>query len=141
MKKVIELQSDSHCELFQPLMIDYDLTEVNGGICWSIKKRAFVQSAINANDIGKISFCAYDSTKDPDPKYFKEILENSLSPDEVAHFSHDFLKLLNYNKKQHKGKVPCLVGEANSGKTCLFFSDPGIDTPRQYRNSDQTKSL
>ena len=129
MKKVIELLSDPHCELFQPLMIDYDLIEVNGGICWSIKKRAFVQGAINANNIGKISpraFCAYDSTKDPDPKYFKEILENSLSPDEVAHFCDDFLKLLNYNKKQHKDKVPCLVGEANSGKTSLFFPIQGL---------------
>ena len=55
MKKVIKLLSDPHCELFQPLMIDYDLIEVNGGICWSIKKRALVQSPINANDIGKIS--------------------------------------------------------------------------------------
>ena len=60
MKKVIELLSDPHCELFQPLMIDYDLIEVNGGISWSIKKRAFVQSPINANDIGKISPRALD---------------------------------------------------------------------------------
>ena len=129
MKKVIELLSDPHCELFQPLMIDYDLIEVNGGICWSIKKRAFVQSPINANDIGKIlprAFCTYDSTKDPDSKYFKEILENSLSPDKVAHFCDDFLKLLNYNKKQHKDKVSCLVGEANSGKTSLFFPIQGL---------------
>ena len=83
----------------------------------------------------------YDSTKDPDPKYLKEILENSLSPDEVANFCDNFLKLLNYNKKQHKDKVPCLVGEANSGKTSLFFSNPGVDTLWQYCNSDQTKSL
>ena len=129
MKKVIELLSDPQCELFQPLMIDYDLIEVNGSICWSIKKRAFVQIPTNANDIGKISpraFCTYDSTKDPDPKYFKEILENSFSPDEVAHFCDDFLKLLNYNKKQHKDKAPCLVGEANSGKTSLFFPIQGL---------------
>ena len=66
MKKVTELLSDPHCELFPPLMIDYDLSEVNGGICWSIKKHAFVQCPIDVNDIGKISpraFCAYDSTK------------------------------------------------------------------------------
>ena len=89
MKKVIELLSDPNCELFQPLIINYDLIEVNGGICWSVKKRAFVQSSINANDVGKISpraFCAYNFTRDPDPKYFKEILENSLSPDELSNF-------------------------------------------------------
>ena len=144
MKKVIELLSDPHCELFQPLIINYDLIEVNGGICWSVKKLAFVQSPINANDVGKISpraFCADDSTRDPDPKYFKEILENSLSPDELAKFCDDFLKLLNYNKEQHKDKLLCLLGKANSGKTSLFFSNPGVDTPWQYCNSDQTKSL
>ena len=71
--------------------------------------------------------CAYDSTKDPDPKYFREILENSLSPDKLSNFCDDFLKLLNYNKKQHKDKVPCLVGEANSDKTSLFFFPiPGL---------------
>ena len=115
MKKVIELLSDPHCELFQPLMIDYDLIEVNGGICWSIKKRAFVQSPINANNIGKIS------PRAPDPKYFKEILKNSLPPDEVANFCDDFLKLLNYHKKQHKDKVPCLVGKATVARQVCFF--------------------
>lgn len=37
MRKVIELLSDPHCELFQPLVIDYDLIEVKDGVCWSIK--------------------------------------------------------------------------------------------------------
>jgi len=27
---------------------------------------------------------------------------------------------------QHKDKVPCLVGDANSGKTSLFFPDQGL---------------
>ena len=36
------------------------------------------------------------------------------------------MKLLNYNKKKHKDKVPCLVGDANSGKTSLFFPILGI---------------
>ena len=61
-------------------------------------------------------FCAYDSTKDPDPKYFKEILENSLSPDEVAHFCDDFLKVLNYNKKQHKDEAKQTVAR----QVCFF---------------------
>ena len=82
----------------------------------------------------------YDSTKDLYPKYFKEILANSSSRDELSNFCDDFLKLLNYNKKQHMDKVPCLVGEANSDKTSLFFSKPGVDTP-WHRNSDQTKGL
>ena len=79
--------------------------------------------------MGKISpraFCSFDSARDPDPKYFREVLENSLSPQEVAKFCDDFLKLLLYNKKQHKDKVPCLVGDANNGKTTLFMPILGL---------------
>ena len=44
----------------------------------------------------------------------------------MASFCEDFLKLLNYNQKKHKDKVPCLVGDANSGKTSLFFPIQGL---------------
>ena len=63
MTKVIELLSDPHCELFQPLVIDYDLIEVNDGVCWSVKNRSFVESPIEECQVGKVSpraFCAYD---------------------------------------------------------------------------------
>lgn len=129
MRKVIELSSDPHCELFQPLVIDYDLIEVKDGVCWSIKNRSFVESPIEERQVGRMSpraFCAYDPEKDADPKYFREILENSLSDGEVATFCEDFLRLLNYNKKNHKDRVSCLVGAANSGKTSLFFPIQGL---------------
>ena len=96
---------------------------MNDGQCWSIKDRRFVDNAIADKDIGHITpraFSPYDPTKEPDPKYFKEILENSLNAVEVQLFCEDFLKLLNHNKKRHKDKVPCLVGAANSGKTSWF---------------------
>lgn len=124
MKRVIELLSDPYCELFRPLTVDYDLIEVSRGVCWSLKKGKFVEDAIEEHQIGKVSpraFCPYEPNQVPDAKYFREILENSLSPDDVRRFCEDFLKLLNYNKKKHKDKVPCLVGDANSGKTSLFF--------------------
>ena len=73
MRKVIELLSDPHCELFQPLVIDYDLIEVNDGVCWSVKNRIFVESPIEECQVGKVSprtFCAYDPEGDADPKYF-----------------------------------------------------------------------
>ena len=129
MKKIIEMLSDPLCELFDPLIIDYDLIEVNDGVCWSLTNRAFVESAIEESQIGKVSpraFSVYDPTKHADPRYFREILENSLSQSEVSTFCEDFLKLLNYNKKQHKDMVPCLVGDANSGKTSLFFPIQGL---------------
>ena len=44
----------------------------------------------------------------------------------MATFCEDFLRLLNYNKKKHKDRVPCLVGAANSGKTSLFFLIQGL---------------
>ena len=129
LKRVIDLLSDPFCKLFSLLIINYDLIEVKYDRCWSISRRDFVEDAIEEQQVGKISpraFCSFDSARDPDPKYFREVLENSLSPQEVAKFCDDFLKLLLYNKKQHKDKVPCLVGDANSGKTSLFMPILGL---------------
>ena len=123
MRKVSEIFSNPHCKVIRPLCVDYNLIEVNDGQSWSIMDRHFVDNATADKDIGHITpraFSKYDPTKDSDPKYFKEILENSVSVVEVQLFCEDFLKLLNHNKKRHKDKVPCLVGAANSGKTSLF---------------------
>ena len=72
------------------------------------------------------AFCPFDSRRDPDPKYFREVLENSLDPQGLAKFCDDFLKLPSYNKKRHKDKVPCLVGDVNSDRTSLFFPILGL---------------
>ena len=122
--KVIELLADPLGELFRPLVIDDDLIQVNEGKCWSLKARTFVDNAIKEHQIGKLSpqaFCPYDSSNEPDPTYFCKILENSL-----ARFYKHFLGLLNYNKKGHKDRVPCLVGDADSSKTSLFFPILGL---------------
>ena len=129
MKKVTEILANPFCEAIRPLTIDYNLIEVMGGQCWSLKERRFVTNAVDEKNIGKVSpraFCEYDPSTPPEPKYFREILENSLTESEVAMFCEDFLKLLNYNKKGHKDKVPCLVGDANSGKTSLFHPILGV---------------
>ena len=129
MRNVIGLLSDPFCELFAPLIINHDLIEVNDGWCWSINRRSFLESAIQDHQIGKVSpgaFCPYDPARDPDPKYFKEVLENSLGEQDLRNFCADFLKLLSYNQKRHKDKVPCLLGDANSGKTSLFFPILGL---------------
>ena len=123
MRKVSEILSNPHCKVIRPLCVDYNLIEVNYDQCWSIMDRRFVDNAIADKDIGHITpraFSPYDPTKEPHPKYFKEILENILSAVEVQLFCEDFLKLLHHNKKRHKDKVLCLVGAANSGKTSLF---------------------
>ena len=129
MRKIIDILSDPDCEVIRPISIDYNLIEVDGGHCWSIKERRFVNDPIADEKMGVISpraFTRYDPDKEPDPKYFKEILENSLSQAEIREFCEDFLKLLNFNKKCLKDKVPCLIGDANSGKTSLFHPILGI---------------
>jgi len=65
MRKVVELLADPYCELFRPLAIDYDLIEVNQGVCWSLKERSFVNDAIQEDKIGEVSpraFSPFDST-------------------------------------------------------------------------------
>ncbi|KAK2548309.1 hypothetical protein P5673_031541 [Acropora cervicornis] len=123
MKRVIEILANPFCEVIRPLCVDYNLIEVNDGRCWSIKERRFLDDAIKDKDIGHVTpraFSTYDATKVVEPKYFKEILENSLPEAEISTFCEDFLKLLNHNQKRHKDRVPCLIGAANSGKTSLF---------------------
>ena len=42
MRKIIDILSDPDCEVIRPISIDYNLIEVDGGHCWSIKERRFV---------------------------------------------------------------------------------------------------
>lgn len=102
MKRIIDILSDPYCEVTRPITIDYNLIEVNRGQCWSIREQTFIDQAIEDSDIGLVTpraFSSYDSTTPPQPQFFKQILENSLSEHEVATFCEDFLELLNYNKK------------------------------------------
>ena len=50
MKRVVELLADPFCKLFSPLSIDYDLIEVNQGVCWSLKGRSFAKDAIQEQE-------------------------------------------------------------------------------------------
>lgn len=129
MKRVVDILSDPHCEVIRPIIVDYDLIEVGNGYCWSISERRFLKEAIPAQKIGQITpraFSLYDPFKTPDPKYFREILDNSLTDAEIGQFCHDFLNLLRYNQKRHKDKVPCLIGAPDSGKTSLFLPMLGL---------------
>ena len=64
------------------------------------------------------AYVPYNSLADPDPKYFKQILENSLSEEQMKLFCSDFLAL--FRQKEHKQPVPCAIGASDSGKTSLF---------------------
>ena len=136
--KLDNLLSDRESEFGKQLKINYDyLIEVLDGWCFSISRREFVENAISHSDIGRESpraFVAYRRDKSPDVAFFKEILENSLSEDEIGHFCEYFIRLLNYGTKHHKEKVLCLIGEPNSGKTSLFTPITAI-IPQRLVNS------
>ena len=82
-----------------------------------------MEDAIRDSEVGRETPRAhveYKHDKVPEPRYFKEILENSLSNTEVKFVCEYFIRLLHYGTKQHKEKVLCLIGQPNSGKTSLF---------------------
>lgn len=49
-------------------------------------------------------------------------MENSLTAHQISNLCHDFLSLFEVGTREHKQKVPCLIGPSNSGKTSLFMA-------------------
>lgn len=123
LNKLDSILGDPESEFPRQLKINYDLIEVSDGFCFSISERRFVENAIRDSDVGRETpraYVEYEHDKVPEPRYFREILENSLSETDVQIFCEYFMRLLHYGTKQHKEKVLCLIGEPNSGKTSLF---------------------
>ena len=107
-KQVKEKLQNTETQFIKQMKIDHDLIEVNNGWCLCLSKREFLQHAIHERDIGHVSpraFCPYDHNKEPDPKYFRQILENSLDQEQIKQFCTDYMGLLQFQKKQHKQKV------------------------------------
>ena len=129
MKKVIDILADPDCEVIRPIIVDYNLIEVNEEKCWSVSERRFLNNAIPAEEMGLVTpraFSRYDPSKVPQPKYFQDVLKNSLIENAIGLSCEDFLRLLNFNQKKHKERVPCLVGEPDSGTTSLFYPILGL---------------
>ena len=94
MNKLIEILGDRECKFMKQLRLNYDLIEVNGGWCFSISQRKFVLHPIQGTEIGNESprvYIKYEHTKTPDPGYFKQILQNSLNQQEMAHFCEYYI--------------------------------------------------
>ncbi|CAH3186367.1 unnamed protein product, partial [Porites evermanni] len=91
------------------------------GWFWSFSEGAFVQGVIPESERGITSpraYVLYDSLQQPDPKYFEQILTNSLPEGQIQQFCADFLAL--FRDKEHKRPVPCAIRASDSGKTSLF---------------------
>ena len=144
MKKVIDILAGPDCEVIRPIVVDYNLIEVNEGKCWSVSERRFLNNAIPAEKMGLVTpraFSRYDPSKVLQPKYFQDVLENSLTENEIGLFCDDFLRFVNFNQKKHKERVPCLFGEPDSGKTSLFYPILGLIHHRKEATVTKQKVL
>lgn len=103
---------------------------MTGGWCWSFKNRMFLQNTISDSEVGRRSPRAYvpynHENQDPDAKFFKGIMTNSLSRAQITTLCEDFFQC---QSRQHKQRVPCLIGPSNSGKTSLFMATSKIIDP------------
>jgi hypothetical protein len=125
MGKLQAILKHPDCQAIGQFDIYRDLVEINGGWCWSFRRRAFIQQNINQSDACRTSpmaFIRYDHHQENDAKFFKEILTNSLNQTEIATLCEDFLQLFDCNSREHKQKVPCLIGPSNSGKTSFVMA-------------------
>ena len=51
MHKVINILADPDCEVIRPIVVDYNLIEVNEGKCWSVLEKRFLNNAIPAEGL------------------------------------------------------------------------------------------
>lgn len=106
--KVKEKLKNPNSQLIRQVKVSHDLIEVNGGWCLCLSQRKFLHRPIPNEQVGIITpraYFDYDHQETPDGNFFREILENSLSPEEIKSFCNDFLNLLQFQKKRHKEKV------------------------------------
>jgi hypothetical protein len=110
--KLRDKLKNPNSQLIHQIEVCHDLIEVNEGWCLSLSGRKFVKQPIPLQKVGQISpraFYEYDHKTTPDAKFFREILENSLSPDDISSFCDDFLNLLQFQNKRHKQKVSSVI--------------------------------
>ena len=129
MPRLLAILRHPDCQAISQISIDRDLVEVNGGTCWSFRRRRFVPQPLDEAEIGRITpraFTRYDPNEKADAKFFKEIMTNSLNEQDIQRLCQDFLQLFQCQEREHKQKVPCLIGPSNSGKTSLFMATNNI---------------
>ena len=118
------------CAIIPQMKINFDLIEVNDGICWQISKRDFIPCPYDQDQIGIISprmFCEFDSRQPPQPRFFKTSILNSF-PDPVAYtrLLNKWYQLLLHEKMLHKVRKLLVYGPIDSGKSTWLEPLRGI---------------
>ena len=68
MKKVIDLLADPDCEEIRPIIVDYNLIEVNDGYCRSVSERRFLKNAIPADKVSLVTPRAFSQQEETQRK-------------------------------------------------------------------------
>ena len=121
LEKINKLMSNPACELFPQLQLDFDLIEVLDGKCLTISQRKFIDIPFTKQDFRNKSprtYIPFDSTSQPDPKFFKEGILNSFpDPETRLNFLNKFYQCLMAGKMPHKVRKLVVHGPKDSGKT------------------------
>ena len=124
MNSLVKLMSNPECELFPQIKINFDLTEVDDLKFFSISQRKFFDCPLKDEDFREVSprmYMKYDSSKDPEPGYFKNGVLNSF-PDLPGRmkFLNKFYQCLMTRRMPHKTLKLVVYGPKDSGKTSWF---------------------
>ena len=118
---VDRLLSHPACAIIQQIKFDVDLIEVSNGYCFSIKARKFIVCPIPESMRGKLSprsFVPHDSSKPPNPGYFREGIFNSFPDNDVrVRFLNKLYQCLLAFSMPHKVRKLVVVGPKDSAKT------------------------
>ena len=145
LEKLDKLMSNPACELFPQLQLDLDLIEVSNGKCLRISQRKFVDIPFTQKDFRYKSPRAYipfDSTSEPDAKYFKEGIMNSFPEPEIrVNFLNKFYQCLMAGRMPHKVKKLVVHGPKDSGKTSWINVLLGIIPMSQVASITQERQF
>ena len=142
MKKVIDVLSDPDCEVIRLICVNYNLIEVNEGQCWSVKDTCFLSNPIQEEKIGLVNpraFAKYDPRKQPDAKYFREILQNSLKWKLVSFAETSATSKRQQEVPQRQSALPHWRCQQRQNKSVP--ANPKLSSSQQHRHCYQAKNI
>ena len=121
LEKLDRLMNNPAGDLFPQLQLNLDLIEVLDGKCLRISQRKFIDIPFTQQDFRNKSprtYIPFDSTLEPDAKFFEEGILNSLpDPETRVNFLNKFYQCLMAGKMPNKVRKLVLHGPKDSGET------------------------